>query len=310
MGKIDITDRSFFSNHERFAELINVNLYHGENILLPEKLITLSRSYPSMSSSSGSKNRDILMKDIRQNICYGMEIETESDYSMPERVMTYDVCEYEQQIKEIHHGHTDRRDYQNYREKKSRMKKSDFLLPTITVVLFLGEGHWAGRRTLSQLFCIPPRTRNLLGSMLHDYDFPLIEADFTNSENYRTDLKEFFQAMQCRKDRKKLKTLLHAKNFQHLKAETEQAIAIHLHIQRLTAKMEKEDIPMCKAFDDLMKEQERNGKREGRKEGKREGRKEEKIIIIRRMLKAGLDESIISRTTKCTRKELAMAAGK
>lgn len=56
---------------------------------------------------------------------------------------------------------------------------------------------------------------------------------------------------------------------------------------------------MCKAFDDLMKEE--------RREGKREGRREEKIRIIRQMIKEGLDESLIRKMTKCTKEELAVA---
>lgn len=79
------------------------------------------------------------MKDRKHNIFYGIEIETESDYSMPERVMVYDICEYEYQIKELHKEHIDRKDYKNYREKKSRMKESDILLPTITVHLNVKE---------------------------------------------------------------------------------------------------------------------------------------------------------------------------
>jgi len=39
MGKKDMTGRTFFSDRERFAELINVHLYHGEKILLPENLV-------------------------------------------------------------------------------------------------------------------------------------------------------------------------------------------------------------------------------------------------------------------------------
>ncbi len=72
---------------------------------------------------------------------------------------------------------------------------------------------------------------------------------------------------------------------------------------------------MCKAFDDLRDEllQEgkasgrREGRKEGRKEGRREGKKEEKIRIIRLMLKEGLDEALIHRTTGCTGEELSAA---
>ena len=67
---------------------------------------------------------------------------------------------------------------------------------------------------------------------------------------------------------------------------------------------------MCKAFNDLMKEQRQDGIKAGRREGKREGKKEEKLQIVRRMLKAGMDEKIIVQMTKCTREELGIAAGR
>ncbi len=62
---------------------------------------------------------------------------------------------------------------------------------------------------------------------------------------------------------------------------------------------------MCKAFDELMKEE----RREGKREGKQQGRREERLRIIRQMVKEGLDETSISRITKCTREEL-VAAGR
>ena len=47
------------------------------------------------------KKRDILIEDKSRNLYFGMELETESDYSMPERIMVYDACEYECQIREF-----------------------------------------------------------------------------------------------------------------------------------------------------------------------------------------------------------------
>lgn len=314
MGKEDIMGKSFFADRERFAELFNRCLYQGERIILPENLLRMERRYPSLTGVSGEKNRDILMEDMSSHICYGLELETESDYSMPERVMTYDVCEYEQQIREIHKIHLDKKEYRDYREKKSRMKESDLLHPAVTVVLYLGEGHWEGRRRLSDMFRITDRDRSLLGANLQDYDFPLLEADFINAEDYRTDLKEFFQAMQCRKDRNRLRQLLRSESFQDLKPETERMIAAHLHVKELVHKMEKEGLPMCKAFDELMKEERQSGRIEGRREGMREGRKagrkQEKIFIIRQMVQEGLDETLISRMTKCSKEELAAAIGR
>ncbi len=71
-------------------------------------------------------------------------------------------------------------------------------------------------------------------------------------------------------EKRKLRMLFQTDRFQHLSAETECIIARHLHVERLIHKMEKEELSMCKAFNELMEEERREGKREGKKEGKRE----------------------------------------
>ena len=206
MGKRDMADRQYFSDCRRFAELVNIMLYHGRPIVLPENLVLQKRKYPSLSSGNSEIERDVLMEDVSRNICYGLEIETVSDLGMPERVMIYDACEYAYQVKEIDRGHRTREDY----------------------------------------------------------------------------------------------------------AETQFTIARHMNITSLLHKMEKEDLSMCKAFNDLMEEERREGKRkgkkEGKKEGKQEGRREEKFQTVRRMLKSGCDEAFIRKMTNCTKEEFTAAA--
>lgn len=301
MGKLDRKDRPFFSDAERFAELININLYQGEKILIPENLRLLQRKYPSLGSESGEKERDVLMLDEEHHICYGLEIETESDYSMPERVLVYDACEYEYQIRLIHKEHIRKKDYNHYREKKSRMKERDLIFPVITVVLYLGEEVWTGRNALMQMFHKAVKADTISGEYVREYGFPLIEVQKVTPEAYQTDLREFFQAMHCRGDRKHMMQLLQTEQFQKLSDETEQAIAVHLYMKGLTEKMEKEGMSMCKAIREWMEEE--------RKEGKIEGLKEEKLYIIRRMIDEGLDEQFIRKITQCSKAEL-VAAGK
>lgn len=48
----------------------------------------------------------------------------------------------------------------------------------------------------------------------------------------------------------------------------ERAIARHLYIKRLLYKIEKEELPMCKAFEELMKEERLAGRKEGKRDGK------------------------------------------
>lgn len=209
MGKIDILDKRFFEDRTRFAELVNTEIYHGEGILVPEELELLRRSYPSLGTLSGEKTRDVMMRDRRQNICYGLEIETESDYGMPQKVMVYDASEYEYQIREIHKSHKEKREYKDYRSMKSRMMQGDSLVPTLTLVLYLGEGRW----------------------------------------------------------------------------------------------QVEEGIPMCQALIDLRKEE----REIGRREGAAQGVKQENERVLRNMLQAGLEESLIMNILNCTKEELAAA---
>lgn len=307
MGRKDLTGKRFFADSERFAELMNVMLYHGEAIVKPQNLVQINREYPA-PLKSGEKRRDILMKDILHGICYGLELETESDYSMPERVMVYDVCEWETQIQEINK----QCEKKSYRDKKSRIEESDRLLPVITVVLYLGTDHWKGKKRLSELFHISKQMKELLGCRIPDYGFQMVEADYVDAAAYRTDLREFFYALQCRKDKKKLNALLRTENFHNLKEETAWVIAAYLDRERLTTKMKKEGMDMCQALDELLEDKKLEGKQEGRIEGRIEGnsagRKEERMSIIGLMLQEGMDKSLISRITRCTEEELADAA--
>ena len=108
--------------------------------------------------------------------------------------------------------------------------------------------------------------------------------------------------MQCRKDKKRLNELCHTEKFQHLKDDAAWAIAVYIDKEKLTAKIEKEGLKMCQAFDELMADK--------KEEGKREGRNEERIFIIRQLQSAGVDEAFISRVMNCTKEELAIAAGR
>ncbi|MCM1216737.1 MAG: hypothetical protein NC331_05315 [Lachnospiraceae bacterium] len=302
MGKIDILDKRFFEDRTRFAELVNTEIYRGERILVPHELESLRRSYPSLGTVSGEKTRDVLMRDRKHDICYGLEIETESDYSMPQRVMVYDASEYEHQIREIHKIHKEKGEYVDYRSRKSRMQQDDFLIPVLTMVLYLGEGQWKGKRGLLELLRISPELRKQLGSRFQDYEFPLIEADCVDPKNYDTDLREFFQAMQCRGNLSRLEELFHKEGREKLNHETELVISAHLGDRRLFQQVE-EGVLMCKALEDLSKRE----REIGRQEGTKQGAKQEKERVLRKMLQAGLEESLIMNILNCTKEEVTAA---
>ncbi len=128
-----------------------------------------------------------------------------------------------------------------------------------------------------------------------DYKFTLVEADFLDVKEFETDLKDFFGAMQCRNDKRKLKELIKTERFRRMKEDTAWAVAMYLDRKWLTAKGEKEGLDVCKALEELLKDE------------RMEGEREERISIIRNMVREGLDHEMIRKVTGCTAKEFSMA---
>lgn len=274
MGKKDVYTRPYFADKKRFADFINVHLYGGKEVVREGTLVKIRGTYPSTGSFSGEKSRDVFMEHEEPKMRYGIELETESDYGMPERMMVYDSGEYEKQIRERDKEHREKKEYAGYPEKKSRMKKEDRLVPVINIVLYLGEGKWGGPRRLKEMLDIPAEMKECSEEYLQDYGICVIEADYVNAEAYRTDLKEFFQALQCRNDRKKLRELMRSEGFQNMERETEMAIAVNLNLKPVIRKIEEEEKSMCRAFEELMMEQEEIGIEKGKSEGIKAGIKE------------------------------------
>ncbi|MBD5487404.1 MAG: hypothetical protein HDR13_01215 [Lachnospiraceae bacterium] len=93
-----------------------------------------------------------------------------------------------------------------------------------------------------------------------------------------------------------------SENFANLRPETEQVIAAHLQVKQLIQKMKKEEMPMCRAFNELMEEERQNGRQEGMRE--------EKGSMVRRMIQEGMAEELIIKIAECTREELAVLTGR
>lgn len=248
-----------------------LHIYRGENFVKPAMLRRIRGGYPALASKTGEKIRDILMEQEKPKMRYGIELETGLDYGMPERVMLYDAGDYEEQIRERNQDNRLKNNFCSYTEKKSRMKENERFVPVITIVLYLGEGKWTAPYRLTEMLDFPAEVRKYTKELFQDYRIQVVEADFVNPEDYETDLKEFFMALQCRNDRKKLKLLLQSEEFQHLEHETELAIAVNLNLSQVITKMEEEDVSMCRAFEELMVEQEEKGMEKGIEKGMKRG---------------------------------------
>lgn len=293
MGKYDNLDRQYFSDPERAAELFTVGIFHRRINIEAEDIKPIERTYPSLVSASGSVERDAIFVCEAQRIKYGLEIETSSDYSMPRRFLTYDACEYEKEAGEIWRAHETNNDLERFEEIKSRMKASDRYHPVINLLLYLGQGHFRGHDALRGLFAVPEDIKPFVFEKIQNYSYALLEAEHIDPEEFRTDLKFFFRAMQCRKDKHKLKALMESKPYRYLSTETQRVIALHLNVKELTQKVVEEEMDMCRAYRELIADERAEAHKEGLEEGISQGISQG----IRQGIREGINQGLIQALT-------------
>ena len=103
----DISDKKFFSDDERYADLINGLICQGRPVVRKEDLQDLDTQTGIWSDPAihKSKNRRrVKLRDLVKKASFGVNflvigIENQQtiDYSLPLRCMTYEAGEYERQ---------------------------------------------------------------------------------------------------------------------------------------------------------------------------------------------------------------------
>lgn len=262
MGKYDTCMREFLQNKERFADFFNGCCFQGEQVIRAEELQDASEMYiienfpPEKPVAKGadaqghnsrqSRRKTQFFRDVKMYLCSGtalqiLAVENQSyiDYSMPVRCMEYDAAEYHRQLK----AKKRRWNLMNRRqkgssitsgavsaatshEKLSGILKTDRLQPVYTVCLYSGTDPWDGPRTLSDMMAFHPND-NYLRFLFRDYPLNLFCVnEHSGFDEFHTDLRQLFRAMNCRKDKQKLTELMGDKLYSHLNEDTLDAIAV------------------------------------------------------------------------------------
>lgn len=164
MAEKDVAEKQLFQYADVFANLVNVLLFEGRELIAPEELVdVLPRS--TYRSHRGKKKlreqeRDVakLWRKNKIRIAFlGLENQSDVDARMPLRVMSYDGAAY--------------RDEMN--------SKSGEVYPVVTLVLYFGyRRHWRKPRRLKDCFEIPAE----LTKYVSDYRINVIEVAWLPDE--------------------------------------------------------------------------------------------------------------------------------
>ena len=283
----DLLQKRYLSDNERYADLINGFLFAGRQVVSAGHLAELDTQtgfwelpgFLKKSRKRSQKYRDLIRKTaFGVNFAViGVESQTEVDYLMPLRTMSYDAGEYEHQA--VGQRKIVRRTKGISRaEFLSGFTKDSRLKPCMTLVLFYGES-WDGSRDLHGILDfrdIPEELR----AVVNDYQIQLLEIRrLSHTEVFRTDLKQVFDFIRCSNDKEKLRELVeHDPAYREMEEDAYEAAAAFTGAEELLAverfHEEGGKVDMCQALTALIAD----GRNEGRVLGRSEGREEGRIL--------------------------------
>lgn len=298
MGKKDITQKSYFEDVERFADLMNAAYFGGDVILRADELRPVDSAIQKADEEGTYERlRDVVKmqtKDGSMFAVYVLQNQVKIDYGMLIRIMVEESMAYHKQVVEIRKRNKEKfGNVLSSDEFLCGFRRKDKIFPVYTLVLYWGDTEWNAADSLKDMVTIPVADFNLekrLKEMLPDYRIHVYDLnkvkDFSQFKTSLRTLFEFYSYRQCGEELKKYINT-HKTDVQKLDEESRFLLATMLKEKRLeeqllklTEKEGKEDDGMCKAIDELIEEGRREGRNEGVKRGRREGLRRGRVESI------------------------------
>lgn len=287
--------KEFFSKPEHFADVINAVFFDGNEVVCPEMLMEADTDVSSTiqvkdKTISLERFRDVVKKTVYgcDWVIVGLENQLKVHYGMPLRTMTYDVLNYLKQCEEVREKHKKEKSKPTAEEFLSGLKRGDKLHPVFTLVIYYGEDRWDGPLSLRDMLDVPEDWK----IFLPDYGMNLLEVRESGRYHFRNqEVDEVFE----------ISRTIFEKNYAILKEKygkkeisTEAAMAVGAitgskRLLRYVTESEKGEMNMCRALEELEQEAMKRGVERGLERGLERGKSEQALIIVKNMLRKGLD---------------------
>ena len=271
MAEKDITEKNLEALNDVFADIVNVLLFKGEQVINEKDLeADTTKSMFKADGKIHEQERDVSKfwknGEIRISIL-GIENQTAQDSDMPLRVISYDGASYKQQLLD---------------------KKQKKRYPVATLVLYFGtEEKWSKAKHLYDCFEVPEK----LKPFVNDYKINVFNIAFLSPKTiamFKSDFKiiaEYFRAKRLNQKYKGSKEKLKHAN-ETLKMFS--ALTGDDSFEKVynEGNFKKGGITMCDVVERI--------RDDGRTEGRIEGRTEEQERIIMNLIEsnAGTIEQI------------------
>lgn len=178
MGTKDTTQKRLEDFEDIFADISNVLLYDGEDVIKENELETITaKDTYTVEKQIHEVERDVAKRWKHHSLhisLIGLENQTDPDYKMPMRVICYDGASYRAQL--------------NAEESKKTY-------PVITLVLYMGtEKRWTAPKQLTDCFKYDER----LGKFISNYKINVIELAWLSDEQimkFKTEFRNFVELL-------------------------------------------------------------------------------------------------------------------
>lgn len=278
------------SDAEVFADLFNGSIFHGEQVIIPERLVVCSEKQDLQLKKGNDRIKDIKqIRDVKMQmksldergqpeIILGVEAQREVHYGMPVRCLMYDGADYSDQIQRRAKRNRNTRNLKSSAEFLSGLTEGDRLIPVLTIVLYCGDKkNWIKPVQLHGMLNF---TGNFVSwkDKFSNYTLNLVSSDTVNSKNFKTGLREVFELLEVCHDKEKMDRILteNKDHYSHLSRERSELIAVFLDIPALREKPElfesEGGINMCTAIEEMVRDGEKRGERKGEKRGEIRGK--------------------------------------
>lgn len=271
MGKIDTRTKKYIQDPERFAELFNVFVFDGENVVNPNRLVErdtveiIDEPTKSILKQKARDAKSLVQIMTDENICYlllGVENQTDIHYAMPVRVMVYDAANYDSQIDAI--LSEEKQKYDQGKEAGNKNKvcypltfpKNRKIFPVITLVLYWGSDEWDAPRSLHEM--IDPAVIKRFGKYICDYKIHVVcpyEMTDAQLSSMKTELRSAMELIKYSKDPETFDRIVaeNAERYSNMDAETARLVNDVIGTKfRLKEKDGK--VNMCEAIEKIKEE--------------------------------------------------------
>lgn len=178
MGTKDTTQKRLEDFEDIFADISNVLLYDGEDVIKENELETVTaKDTYTVEHQIHEVERDVAKRWRHHSLhisLIGLENQTDPDYKMPLRVICYDGTSYRAQL--------------NAEDPKKTY-------PVITLVLYMGtEKHWTAPKQLTDCFKYDER----LSKFISNYKINVVELAWLSDEQimkFKTEFRNFVELL-------------------------------------------------------------------------------------------------------------------